>query len=353
MSESSQGLLQPVVSVLILNWNGKFILKNCLDSLKLQTYKNWELVVVDNASTDDSVEIAMAKFPQAEVFLLRTNLGFARGNNFGITKTNGKYVILLNNDTEVEPNFIETLVKEAEKDDSIASVGCKIVQSDNSVKYCPIYSVEGGFLFHRTIAGFLRRGKEYTRHFDYHASVVACVGTAVLYRKSVLERIGMFDPFYLSNWEDNDLGLRMNIAGFKVVYTPTTIVYHIGGASEGSWLSHKRYTLVVRNALITYYKNFELRHALIRTPIVSIMLLGDGLIQWFAGNTQNGTPLPIMAGFMKAVSSFISNFRLIQKNRLVVQQLRKVSDKYLEQTTSIKKVTVRSDFTLRQEAQIT
>lgn len=328
----------PLVSLVILNWNGKTILGKCLESLKIQTYKNWELILIDNASTDGSVEIAREKFPWSKIIELRQNLGFAKGNNIGIRESSGKYVILLNNDTEVKPTFIETLVSEAERDSSIASVGCKVLQYDGSIKYCPIYTVEGGFLFHRRISGFMSKNPVYIQHFDHRASVVANVGCAVLYRKTAIGEVGAFDPFYSSNWEDNDLGLRLNIAGFTVCYVPHPLVQHVGGASEGSWLSFNRFSLVVRNTMITYYANFELIHATVRTFVVSVIMLSDGLLKWATRNTQSRTAFPILAGYLKSLVSFVFNFRIIQRKRLCVQQKRRVSDKYLAQKTNIENV---------------
>jgi GT2 family glycosyltransferase len=326
-----------LVSVVILNWNGADYLGKCLDSVLQQTYDNYEVIVVDNHSTDDSTEIIRTRYPSVRLITLPSNVGFAKGNNIGFTASKGNYVIALNNDTEVQPNFIEVLLSVAEKDGSIGSVGCRIVQYDGSTRYGPVYSAHGGLVLGRPIA-ILSRNHFMEVLSRRPAQVLANCGCAVLYRKKVLEKVGGFDPLYFSNWEDHDLGIRMNIAGYPSMYTPTTTVLHLGGRSEGSPGSSSRLALVVQGMMMAYYKNFAFRNATKNVLIAVMMVGGSALYEWHQGKVRMLTPIPALAGLLKGISRFILSFRSVHVHRLEVQKLRRLSDKEVRIRTDIKRV---------------
>src|SRR5208283_4394577 len=135
-----------MVSVVVLNWNGKKFLGKCLESLLLQTLDSFEVIVVDNASTDASVEYVRSRFASVRVIENKRNLGFAAGNNVGIKSSRGRFIVVLNNDTRVSRDFLKSLVEVALANDSIGSVGCGIVQEDLTVKYGPVFLTRSGVI---------------------------------------------------------------------------------------------------------------------------------------------------------------------------------------------------------------
>jgi GT2 family glycosyltransferase len=253
--------VKPRVTVIVLNYNGKAYVKRCLGSIFRNNYLNFEVFFIDNNSADGSAEMALNLFDSEPRFGLirnKQNLGFSVGNNVGFKRTKAKYVIVLNNDTEVEENFIETLVNIAESDERVGSVGCKIVQLDGRTLYGPVFMNYG----------FIVRALD-NRIYDKFVVNLANCGCATLFRKSVIGEIGGFDPNLWTDWEDHDFGFRMNIAGFKCVYTPSTTVLHLGGGNYFG-LSDERETRIVRNKLFTYVKNYQTRTLFVRFPLVLI-----------------------------------------------------------------------------------
>ena len=248
-------LLRQKVSVVILNWNGLRYLGKCIMSLMEQTYSGYEVILIDNASTDGSVEYVRQNFPSVKIIENRVNLGFAAGNNVGIKSASGDYVILLNTDTRVPPDFIEELVKCASMDPEIGSVGCRLLQEADVIKYGPMFT-NNGFIIPMFMGNNLLP-KRIDELYDGGGYCIANCAAAVLYRKSDLEVTGSFDSDYQFDWEDHDLGFRLALAGYKNLYTTATSVHHIGGASIGSAFSKDRYIRIIRNMLFTYIKNYE------------------------------------------------------------------------------------------------
>ena len=299
----------PRVSVIILNYNGAAYVERCLRSLFCNAYPNFEVLFVDNRSSDASAEIALRLFGAEKRFTLirnRENYGFSVGNNIGIRHANAKYVIILNNDTEVEENLIEELVRVAESDSKIGSVGCKIVQSDGRILYGPMYMNYG----------FMVRSLD-MRTYDRATVHIANCGCAMLLRKSAIEKIGSFDPLLWTDWEDHDLGYRLNSAGFNCVYTPRTRVLHLGG---GNYLgmNQERKERIFRNRLLGYYKNYETRNLLVRFPIVLIKSLMA--VSLSSARKREKSPAP------KGLIEFLKMIAPITYRRDQVQKLRTVPD---------------------------
>lgn len=249
----------PSVTVIVLNYNGAPYVERCLGSLFRNSYPNSEVFFIDNDSPDKSAETALSLFssePRFKLIRNRQNLGFSVGNNIGFNRTNAKYVIVLSNDTEVEKTFIERLVQTAEADEKIGSVGCRIKQVDARIMYGPIYMSYGFVIPAFEINTYEKRNV-----------VLANCGCATLFRKTLLDRIGGFDPYLCTDWEDHDLGFRINSAGFKCIYTPETTVLHLGG---GLYLGMKkeRETRIIRNKLFTYIKNYQAKSLLLRFPMI-------------------------------------------------------------------------------------
>lgn len=328
---------QPLVSVVILNWNGMPFLRNNLSSLMSQTYPDYEIIFVDNGSTDDSIDYVRQNFPVVNIIKNDINLGFSTGNNIGFKYTKGKYIITLNNDTKVQTNFIEELVRIAESDKKIGSVGCKILQFDGTIRYGPKFTNRFGFIISA-------RKPETCNNFSFALANCAC---ACLYRKSVIEKIGGFDEYFWSDWEDHDLGLRINLCGSKNAYTPKTTVLHVGGGTvKLSKTDMERNVRIVRNTMFTYVKNYEAENLIlpliyfVSYSIVShflFMVLNE--LRILRNLLQNNTDtynalinhreryLAIFQGFFQFLKG-----KVIWAKRRRIQRMRIVPDKYVFST---------------------
>lgn len=331
------------VSVIILNWNGRRLLRDCLSSLVTQTYPNYELILVDNGSTDDSVEYVHVNFPRVKIVSNAENLGFSRGNNVGFSNARGKYLVVVNNDTKAESNLIEELVRIAEADQSVGSVGCKILQLDGTIGYGPVFMLRG-FIHRFTSTNTVQT-------FGRNLANCACVA---LYRRSLIEKLGGFDPYFWANWEDHDLGYRINLAGFKSVLTPSTSIIHIGAATHRG-LPPERTAKVVRNMLFCYFKNYETKNLVTLFPRLVLILA----IKWITlpyinelskilkmhgkarqhpqGVEVGRTELRSWYGaFPTGLGLFLRGLKPIMAERTEVQRLRTVPDKNIFKNTDEK-----------------
>lgn len=323
--------LSPLVSVIVLNWNGKHFLEKCLKTLLSQDYENYEILLVDNGSTDGSVEFVkkiFGKNPMLKIIPLDKNYGFSKGNNIGINKAKGKYVIVLNNDTEVKPNFVSELVKVAESDKKIGSVSCKILLYTGEIWYGQYFTNKGFIVPFFTQSILKERLNRVYEHFTLN---LANSGCAVLYRKEVIKKIGGFDEDFWADWEDYDLGYRINLAGFKSVYIPKPLVLHVG---SGSGYTPERRVRIYRNMLFTYIKNYELKNLIIRFPLFIFLLLPLFHVGWVIHKLRfPGEYFDRRRGFqylfsiIKAYIQFLTKLKTFIRKRYKVQRLRKISDK--------------------------
>ena len=246
------------VTVVIPNYNGITYLKDCLKSLENQTFEDFEVLIVDNASSDGSVEYVKEHYPQICLYEMDQNYGFSIAVNKGIKESNTPYVILLNNDTVVHPNYIEELYRHMESSDNIFSVSSKMISYHNrelmdDAGDC--YSIIG-WAFQRGIGQPVEKFRKSCRVFS------ACAGAAI-YRKSVFEEIGYFDELHFAYLEDIDVGYRARIAGYYNEYCPKAKVYHIGSATSGSRYNDFKVRLAARNSVYLNYKNMPLLQLII------------------------------------------------------------------------------------------
>lgn len=241
------------ISVVIPNLNGMKFLPECLSSLREQTFGDFEIIVVDNGSTDGSAEFITREFPQVKIIALKENRGFAGGCNIGIGASSGKYIALLNNDTEVEPQWLEALHEAAEKDARIGMVASKILL-DRATR--EIDSV-GMLLYPDGIGRQRGRGEIDRGQYDREEEVLFPSGCAALYRREMLAEIGLFDEDFFAYCEDTDLGLRGRRAGWRAVLAPKAVVYHKYSGSAGKYSALKA-RLVERNRVWVAVKNFPL-----------------------------------------------------------------------------------------------
>ncbi len=230
MQEPSE---RPVVSVVIVNYNGRVFLENCLTALDAQTYRPFEVILVDNASTDDSVRFVETRFPTVRLFPQKKNLGFAGGTNAGIREARGEYILTLNPDTIPAPGFIEELVKPFSADPGIGMGAARMLLPDGRIN-------STGICISRSGAAWDRGMNEPDRgQFDTGGEVFGPCGGAALYRRLMLDEIGLFDEDFFLYMEDVDLAFRGRLAGWRCVYIPGARIMHIhcGSTREGSDLA--------------------------------------------------------------------------------------------------------------------
>ncbi len=241
------------VTIIIPNYNGCHFMEPCLASLKKQTYKDYQILVVDNASTDGSVEYVKEHYPEIEVIALKKNYGFSKAVNVGIRRSTTPYVILLNNDTTADPYYIEEMVRTIEKSPRIFSVSSKMIQM-----YHPQLIDSAGDLYTLTGWGVCRGvGRPVSNYTETDEVFSACAGAAI-YRRQVFQKIGLFDEKHFAYLEDIDVGYRARIFGYRNLYCPTALVYHVGSGTSGSKYNSFKVRLSARNNIYLNYKNMPL-----------------------------------------------------------------------------------------------
>ncbi len=241
----------PLVSVIIPNYNGATYLETCLRSLSRQTFRGFETIVVDNGSTDDSVAVTSRVMPAATVLRNPANLGFAAAVNAGVRSAAGVWVAILNNDTEVAPEWLAETVSARDRHPDAAFFASRILDFSRRDR---VYSAGDCFL--RAGIGY-RRGQELADDDDYRreCEVFSACGCGAIYSKAALQSCGGFDEGFFAYLEDVDLGLRLRAAGHKGYFVPGAEVYHVGGATSGGEFSPLAVRLRTRNALLLILKD--------------------------------------------------------------------------------------------------
>ena len=248
----------PLVSIIILNYNAGELLLNCIGSIKKSAYKNLEIIVVDNISTDKSQETCKEKYPDIKLVQNNENFGYCEGNNIGIREAKGDYIIILNPDTIVESNWIKELISAYNK------FGEGLYQPKHlSLNEKTVYMSAGNML---NIFGFgyaREKGNKDENQFNKIEEISYASGTCLFTSSAVLKKVGLFDPFIFLYHDDLDLGWRASQLGIKSYYVPTSIIYHAESyslkwnAEKFYWLERNRkYCILTHYSKQTYSKIF-------------------------------------------------------------------------------------------------
>lgn len=252
------------LTVIIPNLDGQEFLPTCLKSLKEQNI-DFEVIVIDNASSDKSVEFVKNNYPQFTLFCNQENLGFATAVNQGIKASNSEYVLLLNSDVKLEPSAVSNLLECIEKDEKIFAVSSKMIQYNDPTKMD-----DAGDEY--TIIGWTCRvgyGKSPEDYMDEREIFSTCAGAAV-YRRSILDEIGYFDENFFAYMEDVDISYRARINGYKCLYCPDAVAYHVGSLTSGSRYNEFKIRLAARNNVYVPYKNMPLPQLILNTVFIFI-----------------------------------------------------------------------------------
>ncbi len=324
----------PLVSIIIVNFNGKTHLEKCLNSLKKVNYSNFETILVDNNSTDGSVEFVTKNYSDVIIIKLNQNKGYAEPNNIGARLAKGDYLLFLNNDTIVTPEFISEMIKVSEKDETIAMCQSLLLKPDGSVDSSGDFIDEIGVVYNsKTKSNEIRE-------------ISSARGASMLVRKKVFEELGGFDEKFFVSFEDVDLGWRAWIMGYRVVMVPKSIVYHSGGQTI-EMIKPEIAFHGFKNQLSMKITNFETGLA-IKNMIKFFIIYGFRELRiWFdytlRGRTSlsstkyefNLAPKPSFRIILKSIGWILRNQQYLSKKRKAVNSMRVLSTHDLQNRSII------------------
>lgn len=318
--------MAPLVSIVILNWNGQKYLEQFLPYVMASTYANFRVVVADNASTDDSIPFLQSYYPLIKILELKENYGFARGYNEALKNVEGDYYVLLNSDVEVMPSWIEPVVAMMESNRTIGACQPKLLQQQN----------RGYFEYSGACGGWLDRlGYPFARgrifdvcepdhgQYDDAAPIFWASGAAMFVRAGLYHELGGLDEYFFAHQEEIDFCWRLQRKGLSVYSCPASVVYHVGGATLPKGNSKKVF-LNFRNNLVMMAKNMPAGEALWKIPYrfildavsaVKSLLAGEGkyfvavmgahvaFLGWLFSGKRNRNALPkkgvVLQGYLK------------------------------------------------------
>jgi GT2 family glycosyltransferase len=314
----------PHVKILVLNYNGMVYLKNLMKTLIRTDYPDYEVVVIDNCSTDNSVEYLKTNYPEIQVVENDRNYGFAGGYNRTCDKVANEceFFVLLNNDVLVEPSWLRELVTPAFSDSRIAATTPKVyfLDKDSVLNACGGVVDVYGFGFNRG------NGEKDEGQYDKEEECFYAVGVAMLIRSKCWKEIGPFDVDYFAYHEDLDWSWRARLSGYRIIYCPKSIIYH-------KWRgSFKKNTepiyLVERNRLTTCLKNYEDRDLVLFLPRYFLLQSLKTLYFLLLGKRS------FAKIFLKALVSNALELKKTISKRQLIQKLRKVPSSYIREHMS-------------------
>lgn len=324
MSEQEQKIVEkfPLVSVIILNYNGMQFIDDCLNSVLKSTYPNYEVIFTDNLSTDESVSHVEKNFPEVKVFQNGVNGGYSLAYNNSFKVAKGDYYILLNNDVTVEPNWIEPLVVEAEDDPEVGALQSKLLSMVDNANF-EYAGAAGGFI-DKYGYPFLRGRVFYemeadTGQYDDKIDIFWTTGAAMFVRATVIEECGLLDEDFVHHMEEIDWCYRFNLAGYKLRVIPDSIVYHFGGATIAPE-SYKKLYWNHRNSTFMLLKCVDKKvfwNIILTKELLDLMSLGWSLSR---------LDLKRFWAIIAAHWWLLCRPGLIMRKRKEVQKTRKVSD---------------------------
>ncbi|MDY4693979.1 MAG: glycosyltransferase family 2 protein [Blautia sp.] len=302
------------VSVIIPNFNGKSYLEGVLTSLEHQSVNNFEVILVDNGSSDGSCEYVSRVFPWVRLIRLSENFGFCRAVNEGIKTSDSPYVLLLNNDIEADGNFIEEMTAAIKRHKKAFACGAKMIRfydrdriDDAGNYYCAL-----GWAFARG------KGKDIHTCEKEQKIFSACAGAAI-YRREVFNRIGYFDEEHFAYLEDTDIGYRARIFGYENWYAPRAVVYHIGSGTSGSRYNQFKIRYSSRNNIYMLYKNMPFLQLVLNLPLLiagfgikTIFFASKGFGREYLAGIKNGFQISKKDRKIPFRIQYFSNYAKIQ-----------------------------------------
>ena len=300
-----------MVSIIIVNYNGKELLKECLDSVLAQSYGDFEILLVDNGSTDGSVDYVVTNYTDNRIrfVLSKENLGFAGGNNLGYKHVKGDYVVLLNNDTKVSKDWLKCLVEEIEKDEEIGIVQSLVITEGIPAEY---YKKNGTInLLGHNVMGFFDIGEDGT------GEILQANGCSLIIRWKLVESLGgLFPDEYFAYAEDTYLSLKVLFYGKKIMHTSKSIVYHKGNVTTKKQVPAEMYFYRERNRLLNFILFFSTGFEFKYLMYLSFNFWVKLLYSLFSKNYS-------LKGLFRAYLWLLTNPKWIREHRLVLDGYKK------------------------------
>jgi len=303
---------KPLISIIILNYNAGKLLKECVNSIYESNYKNFEIIVVDNDSKDNSHIECREKFPLINLIENKKNFGYCEGNNIGIRQSKGKFIIILNPDTIVDPNWIDELLNGYKKSgDGIYQPKFLTIDNKSIIQSTGNMIQLFGFGYSRN------KGDKDEKEFNTIETINYASGTCLFTSRQIFEKLDMFDSFLFAYHDDLDLCWRASMQGIQSYYVPTSIVFHPSEGFSFKW-SNFKFFLLERNRLYCLFTHYS--HGTILKLLPSLVLV-DIAVSFFY--LKNG----LFSEKIKASLNIIKNLRIIQSRYNVIQKKRTVHDK--------------------------
>ncbi len=315
----------PLVSVIILNWNGKKFLHTCLSSLTQIKNPRIEIIVIDNNSSDDSVSYMRKNFPKVKVIASDKNKGFAGGNNLGAEASSGQYLLFLNNDTKVTKEFLNPMISACKRDPYIGCIQpeMRVMNHPDLLDEAGAYLTMSGFLYHY---GYR---KEYRLPmYRTTREVFSAKGACMLIPKHAFEQVGGFDEDFFIFFEETDLCHRLWLAGYKVLYQPESYIYHVaGGDTTDTYDYERRVYLTFKNMNCSYLKNFGALYLATIYPVFLIFQLG--VLIYFFVSLRFTIVNAILRGWWWNV---VNVHTTLKKRNTIQQHIRNVTDRAIRRS---------------------
>ena len=329
-------MILPKISIIIVNYNGKELLQKCLESLFKTDYENFEVILVDNNSTDNSIEFVTKNYPKIIVIKLDSNKGFAEPNNIGAKIAKGEYLLFLNNDTVTTTNFISEMVKVLQKDEQVAICQSLLLRPNGDVDSSGDFIDKIGIVYNSKTK------------IDQIKEVSSARGACMMIRKKIFDKLGGFDEKFFFSFEDVDLGWRSWILGYKVVIAPNSVVYHSAGKTSSKLKSEAAFH-GLKNQLAMKITNFEPKFVF-RSLLLFFFVYGSREIKiWLDYKIKGSTTMtstdyedriaqnPSLKTVIKSISWILNNIGYLRDKHNYVNKNRILS------TASLQKIKIISN----------
>ena len=305
----------PILTVIVLNYNGAVFLPRCFQSLRDQTLRNFQILLVDNNSTDESIELTKRDFPEIDILQFDENFGYAEANNRAATLTPATYLCFLNNDTHLDPQALKILVSTADTQPGTPIMSPQLRSYDGAL---PL-----GFGMGVDVLGFPATGVPHEDNIFY------ADGACLFIRRDVFDALGGFDPSYYMFFEEIDLCWRAWLHGYRVGVVPRAVVFHKAGGTIGSSLvegerlatSKRKRRMTHRNQLATILKNYATPTLFAILPIFAVVTAGEIILL-----IATGQRLVVTQAYVPAWRDLFRNRAHILARRRALQASRTVGD---------------------------
>jgi len=299
------------ISIIIPNWNGRNILGSCLGSIKHQSYRSFEVIIVDNGSTDGSINYVKKEYSQYKIIVLKDNVGFARAVNVGVKASRGDLVALLNNDTEADKHWLREIANAAVRHPEATFFASKMMdyKRRNIIDSCGDAMTWTGRSYK------IGEGKKDSAKYQKERYIFGACAGAAAYRKEFFDKVGYFDEVFFAYLEDVDLDFRAQLLGLKCLFVPSAIVYHIGSATAGRG-SGFAFRQMIRNHIFLIIINFPIRylwHYGAKIIYSELRLLAAAWREGYLGE------------YLRAMGDVLVNFKRMLAKRASVQRNIKIS----------------------------